>query len=88
MSIKIQISQLMISDTDNQRVSEVEGKTVGECLRNLEKKFPKLELFDKKGELLHYYGTYVNGESAYPNELEKPVKDGDEISLVLMLYGG
>ena len=88
MSIKVHINQLICHETDNQRLVEVEGNTVGECLKNLEKQFSKLELFDKDGQLLHYYGTYVNGDSTYPDELDKPVKDGDEISLLLMLYGG
>jgi molybdopterin converting factor small subunit len=32
--------------------------------------------------------VYVNNESAYPEELAKPVQDGDEIHLILMLAGG
>jgi hypothetical protein len=32
--------------------------------------------------------VYLNGASAFPNELVKPVKDGDKINLVYMLSGG
>jgi hypothetical protein len=31
---------------------------------------------------------YVNHESAYPDELKKTVRDGDEIHLTFMLAGG
>lgn len=31
---------------------------------------------------------YVNGESAYPEELAKPVKDGDELTIDLIIEGG
>jgi hypothetical protein len=45
-------------------------------------------LFAKKDQLLKNVEVYLNRESAYPNELVKPVKDGDEIHLVVMLAGG
>jgi hypothetical protein len=45
-------------------------------------------LFAKKDKLLNIVEVYVNHTSAYPNELVKPVKDGDEIHLVVMLAGG
>jgi molybdopterin converting factor small subunit len=45
-------------------------------------------LFAKKDQLLRNVEIYLNHNSAYPNELVKPVKDGDEIHLVVMLAGG
>jgi molybdopterin converting factor small subunit len=45
-------------------------------------------LFTKKDKLLNTIEIYVNHASAYPNELLKPVKDGDEIHLITMLAGG
>ena len=45
-------------------------------------------LFAKKDKLLNIVEVYVNHASAYPNELVKPVKDGDEIHLIIMLAGG
>ena len=46
------------------------------------------EIFDKKGNLLSVLEIYLNGASAYPDELKKVVKDGDEIHLLTMLAGG
>jgi molybdopterin converting factor small subunit len=68
----------------------VEGNTVGECLNRLVQQFPGMgkALFAKKDKLHNIVEVYVNHVSAYPNELAKPVKDGDEIHLVTMLAGG
>jgi molybdopterin converting factor small subunit len=67
-----------------------EGTTVGECLNYIIKQFPKMEnaLFAKKDKLRNVVEVFVNNATAYPNELAKPVKDGDEINLLVMLAGG
>lgn len=90
MGIKVHTSPLLSQYTNNQRIVEVNGSTVGECLKNLVEQFPGLEkvLFNEHGKLLNYLGIYVNEESTYPEELIKPVKDGDELSITLMISGG
>ncbi|MBE9522435.1 MAG: ThiS family protein, partial [Proteobacteria bacterium] len=35
-----------------------------------------------------YVDIYVNLESSYPEELAKPVMDGDKLSVTLMIAGG
>jgi molybdopterin converting factor small subunit len=71
-------------------VVEVSGRTVGDCLEDLVQQYPGMKegLFDKKGKLLNVVEVYVNNESAYPEELAKSVKNGDEIQIILMLAGG
>ena len=90
MSIKINIPSYMKPFTNNMEVVEVNGSTVGECLSHLVKQFPsmKKQLFSKNGELFEYIIIPVNGESAYPEQLAKPVKDGDELNIVLIIGGG
>ncbi len=88
MSVRVDCGPLLSHYTDNQRLVEVEGRTVGECLRQLVERFPRLKLFDKDGGLLAYIDIYINAESAYPGELDRPVQDGDEISILLMIDGG
>jgi molybdopterin converting factor small subunit len=90
MSAEIHIHLTLRRFTNGEEAVEVEGKTVGECVHNLIRKYPDMEssLLDKRGHLLKIVEIYVNGESAYPNELAKPVKDGDQIHLTLMLAGG
>ena len=88
MDIKVHISPLLSHQTNNQRVAEVSGNTVGECLKHLVEQFPKLELFDKKGELQSYLLISFNKEVICQKELDKPVKDGDELSIMLVDIGG
>ena len=69
---------------------EVNGRTVGQCFDSLVERFHGIKqgLFDNNGKLHSYIGVYVNWESAYPEELTKPVKDGDEIQIAVMFGGG
>jgi molybdopterin converting factor small subunit len=90
VSVKVNIHKTHRTYTDGLEVVEVEGGTVGDCLEHLVQQYPAMKegLFDKKGKLLNVVEVYVNNESAYPEELAKSVKDGDEIQLILMLAGG
>ena len=90
MSIKINIPSYMQSFTNNMKVVEVNGSTVGECLNHLVKQFPsmKKQLFSKDGDLFENIIMSVNGESAYPEQLIKPVQDGDELNILVIIGGG
>jgi molybdopterin converting factor small subunit len=90
MGVKVNLHLTLRRHTGGREAVEVEGKTVGECLRNVVKQFPGLDasIFDKKGGLSHLVEIYLNLQSAYPKELAKPVKDGDEIHVTLLLAGG
>jgi molybdopterin converting factor small subunit len=90
MSVKIHLHLTLRQFTNGQQIVEAQGTTVGECLKDLIRKFPSLEssIFDKKGKLNHIVEVYLNLQSAYPDELAKPVKDGDEIHVTMMLAGG
>ncbi len=90
MSVKVKVHKTHRQHTDGLEVVEVEGGTVGDCLKDLVRKFPPMKdaLFDKKGRLLNVIEVYLNMESTYPEELAKKVKDGDEIQIIVMLSGG
>jgi molybdopterin converting factor small subunit len=90
MSVTINLHPTLHSFVNNQAVVEVNGKTVGECLNELVKQFPQIKpwLFDKNGKLHNYVDIYVNQESSYPQELAKPVKDGDKLHITLIIAGG
>ena len=90
MSIKVEISSIFARYTNNQREAKVEGSTVGECINDLVTQFPDLKklILNKHGNLSHAFDVYVNGESAYPQEMAKPVKDGDKLNIVLLIHGG
>jgi len=90
MSVRIHLNPALYHSINSQEVAVVSGNTVGECLNHLVKQFPAIEkmLFAKNGKLLGYVSIYVNGEDAYPDELAKPVKDGDELHTLYILGGG
>ena len=90
MSVKVHIHTTHRQYTNGLEMVEVKGNTVGDCLNHLVQQFPGMEkaLFAKKDKLHNIIEIYVNHATAYPNELVKPVKEGDEIHLVVMLAGG
>ena len=92
MDIKVHIDSLLSDYTNKQRTAEVKGDTVSECLEHLAEQFPELIPFTREGKLLVYQdcylGVFLNGEIVYHKELDKPVKDGDELSIILMVGGG
>jgi len=90
VSIKINIHKTHRQFTNGLDVVEVDGNTVGACLDNLIGQFPDMKkvLFNKKGKLANIIEIYVNLKSAYPDELARQVKDGDNIHITLMLAGG
>lgn len=91
MSVKVKIFYPHLQQyTDNQEVVEVNGSTVGECLGDLVKQFPGIEkgIFDEHGQLINYVYFFINGKGTYPTDLAKPVRDGDELTIALLLAGG
>ena len=90
MPVKVHIHTTHRQFTNGLEVVPADGNTVGQCLNDLVKQFPGMEkaLFAKKDKLLNIVEVYVNHTTAHPNELIKPVKDGDEIHLLVMLAGG
>ena len=89
MGQTVNIHKALRHPIKNQATAQVNDKTVGECLADLVRQFPGIEtkLFGKHGKLLDYIDIYVNAESSYSEELAKPVKDGDKLSITLMIAG-
>jgi molybdopterin synthase sulfur carrier subunit len=90
VSVKINIHPFLSQHTNNQDMVEVNGSTVGQCLEQLVARFPELRqwLFEKDGKLNRLVEIYVNMKSSYPEELAKPVKDGDELHIIVIISGG
>ncbi len=89
MAIRINLHQLW-AQAGYRGTVEVAGNTVGECLERVVKEYPDLgpELFDDEGQLLANMRVFVNGESAFPAELARPLKAGDVIDITPMMAGG
>ena len=93
MGVKVMIHYPHLKElVNNQDMVEVNGRTIGQCLNDLVNQFPgvKTRIFDKHGKLLNFINIYQNKESTYNEKgpLAKPVSDGDEIAIILMIAGG
>lgn len=90
MSVKVHIHKTHRQFTNGLEIAETRGGTVGECLKDLVRQHPGMgsHVFAKNGKLNPLLEIYVNAESAYPDELAKSVKDGDDIHITVMLSGG
>jgi len=67
------------------------GKTVGEVIGELEKQFPGLRarICDDTGALRRFVNVFANDEDIrFLQNLDTPVKDSDELSIVPAIAGG
>ncbi len=77
--------------TNGQEEVTAQGKTVGELLADLEKNFPgiKERLCDESGQVRRFVNIFQNDEDIrFLQNLDTPVKDSDEISIVPAIAGG
>ena len=90
MSVNINSHKTHRQDTGGKENIEVQGRTIGQCIQQLIGQYPEMEknIFAGDGKLKNNIEIYLNMESAYPDELKKPTKDGDEIHITVMLAGG
>jgi molybdopterin converting factor small subunit len=90
MTATVHIHLVHRQHTDGRKTVDVQGDTVGRALADLIRQYPAMEkeLFDKNGKLHGHIEIYLNAESAFPGELEKSVKQGDDIQIVTFLAGG
>jgi molybdopterin synthase sulfur carrier subunit len=91
MGVKVRIPSPLRSYTQNVDVVEVAGATVGEVLNGLKEKASGIEtrLFKGPNQLNRFVNVYLNDEDVrFLKNLETPVKEGDEISIVPAIAGG
>ena len=90
MAIKVRIHPFLRKLTGGQEIVEVRGKTVGECLEDLEAKFPGIQrqICDPEGMLADPWEVYVNSASSQPEGMAKAVREGDELAIMALILGG
>jgi molybdopterin converting factor small subunit len=76
--------------TKGQRLIDVEGGTVRECIEAVEAQYPGfLELvFDERGDLNRFVRLFVNGEEVARDAPDAPVEDGDRVQILAAVAGG
>ncbi len=88
MSVRIKIGPGYREYTDNREVIEVKGGTVRDCLSGLIALFPIFESLLYGSE--HPLSALIiyRDDLIVPDQLDRPVRDGDEFTLLPMVYGG
>lgn len=77
--------------TQNLEEVSAGGKTVGEVIASLEKQYPgiKERICDDSGQVRRFVNIFANDEDIrFLQNLETPIKDSDEISIVPAIAGG
>ena len=90
MTVMLRIPSSLEHWLDGKTEFACEGKTVFDCIENLNEKFPviKSHLYNQEGELSNIM-IFRNGDNIRNLEgLETPVNDGDEISMIPLVAGG
>lgn len=76
--------------TRGEAVVEVEGKTVGACLREVGARYDGFDelIFDADGSVLRFVRLFVNGEQIDRSALDTPVSGDDEVLILAAIAGG
>jgi len=91
MSVRVRIPTPLRRFTGGSEEVMASGATVGAVVEDMERQFPgiKERLCDEEGRVRRFVNIYVNGDDIrFLEDLETPVKDGDELSIVPAIAGG
>jgi adenylyltransferase/sulfurtransferase len=91
MATRILIPTPLRPYTDKQEAVEAEGRTIGELLADLTRKYAGLKshLYNEQGKLRSFVNVYLNDEDVrYLQKEQTPVSPGDTISIIPSVAGG
>jgi molybdopterin synthase sulfur carrier subunit len=91
MAVQVRIPTPLRKFTGGQDSVEASGGTIGAVLADLDKRHPGLRerICDADGSVRRFVNLYVNGDDIrFLSNLNSPVKDGDEVSIVPAIAGG
>lgn len=91
MAIKVRIPTPLRTVTNGVETVEIQAASVDDALQQLGVQFEGLKqrLFKQPGELNRFVNIYVNNEDIrFLENLQTPVRDGDELSIVPAIAGG
>ena len=76
--------------THGEAVIEVDGETVGACLREAVDRNPGLGelVFDADGAVLRFVKLFVNGEQIDRTALDMSVSGDDQVQILAAIAGG
>jgi molybdopterin synthase sulfur carrier subunit len=90
MSIGVHLTFYFSDIVNGHTYLKATGTTVRDVIEDIDQKYQgfKQECIDEQGKLYGFLEVYINLESAFPGELDREVKDGDEINILTMMGGG
>jgi molybdopterin synthase sulfur carrier subunit len=91
MSIQIRVPTPLRKFTAGAEAVTAEGTTVGALVDDIERRHPgiKEKICDDAGKVRRFVNIYINGDDIrFLSNLDSPVKDGDEVSIVPAIAGG
>jgi molybdopterin synthase sulfur carrier subunit len=91
MSVKVRIPSPLRTYTNGADVVEASGASVAEVLDGLKQQASGIEtrLFKGPRQLNRFVNIYVNDEDIrFLNNLDTPVREGDEVSIIPAIAGG
>lgn len=91
MEVHVRIPTPLKKLTGEQDVIKANGRTVGEVIQWLTDTYPGLKerLRDERGEVRRFINIYVNNEDIrFIQNLETPLKDEDQLSIIPAIAGG
>jgi molybdopterin synthase sulfur carrier subunit len=91
MEVHVRIPAPLKKLAEERDVIKAQGRTVGEVLQWLTETYPGLKerLRDEQGRVRRFINIYVNDEDIrFIQNLETPLKEGDQISIVPAIAGG
>jgi molybdopterin synthase sulfur carrier subunit len=91
MEVHVRIPTPLKKLTGEQDIIKAKGRTVGEVIQWLTETYPGLRerLRDEQGRVRRFINIYVNNEDIrFIQNLETPLKDGDQLSIIPAIAGG
>jgi molybdopterin synthase sulfur carrier subunit len=91
MAVKVRIPSPLRNYTNGADTVQADGGNISQVLNNLKEKAAGIEtrLFKGPNQLNRFVNIYLNDEDIrFLKNLETPVKEGDEISIVPAIAGG
>ena len=90
-TVTVEIPTALRPQVGDQSTVDVEGSTVGELLGKLKADHPDFgaKLYKSDNELNRFINVYLNDEDIrFLDNLETPVKPGDQVAIVPAIAGG
>ena len=86
--MRVRIPDPLRSYTEQQKVVDAAGTTVAELLADLDARYPgiRFRMVDEQGRVRKHMKVFVNDESV--RDLDTPITDRDEITIMQALSGG